>query len=118
MTFPVPARLQVELEAARQGLLAVAAIVARGREAFDASIDHQRALAFCWVSTGSALKHYARRAGMSQGRGPLAPAIQFRDKLAHQPLDRLAPEVVWETSVHDATELLRVIEALINDLSR
>jgi uncharacterized protein with HEPN domain len=55
---------------------------------------------------------------VSQGHGPLAPAIQFRDKLAHQPLDRLAPEVVWETSVHDAPELLRVVEALIDDLSR
>lgn len=118
MTFPVSARLQAELEAARQGLLTVAAMVAGGREAFAASADQQRALAFCWVSIGSALKHYARRAGMSQGHGPLAPAIQFRDKLAHQPLDRLAPEVVWETSVHDAPELLRVVEALINDLSR
>jgi len=57
-------------------------------------------------------------AGIPQGHGPLAPAIQFRDKLAHQPLDRLAPEVVWETSIRDAPELLRVVEALINDLRR
>jgi hypothetical protein len=47
-----------------------------------------------WVSVGSALKHYVRLAGIPHGHGPLAPAIQFRDKLAHQPLDRLAPEVV------------------------
>jgi hypothetical protein len=118
MTFPAPARLQAELEAARQGLHAAATMVAGGRDAFDASIDQQRALAFCWVSVGSALKHYARLAGIPQGHGPLEPAIQFRDKLAHQPLDRLAPEVVWETSVRDAPELLRVVEALLNDLRR
>src|SRR5215510_487397 len=103
---------------ARQGLRAAAATVAGGRDAFDARIDQRRALAFCWVSVGSALKHYARLAGIPQGHGPLAPAIQFRDKLAHQPLDRLAPEVVWETSIRDAPELLRVVEALINDLRR
>ena len=97
---------------------AVAAMVAGGRTTFDASTDQQRALAFCWVSIGSALKHYARLAGIPQGHGPLAPAIQFRDKLAHQSLDRLASEVVWETSVRDAPELLRVVEALINDLTR
>jgi len=118
MTFPASARLQAELEAARQGLHAVAAMVAGGRTTFDASTDQQRALAFCWVSIGSALKHYARLAGIPQGHGPLAPAIQFRDKLAHQSLDRLASEVVWETSVRDAPELLRVVEALINDLTR
>src|SRR5262249_51313660 len=43
MTFPAPARLQAELEAARQGLRAAAAMVAGGRDAFDASIDQQRA---------------------------------------------------------------------------
>ena len=84
----------------------------------DANIDRQRALAFCWVSVGSALKHYARLAGIPQGHAPLTPAIQFRDKLTHQPLDRLAPEVVWETSIRDGPELLRVVEALINDLPR
>jgi uncharacterized protein with HEPN domain len=93
-------------------------MVAGGRATFDASTDQQRALAFCWVSIGSALKHYARLAGIPQGHGPLAPAIQFRDKLAHQSLDRLAPEVVWETSIRDAPELLRVVEALINDMLR
>ena len=91
-------------------------MVAEGREAFDASPAQQRALAFCWVSVGSALKNYAHLAGVAQGHGPLAPAIQFRDKIAHQPLDRLASDVVWRTSVRDAPELLRVIEALVADL--
>ena len=39
-----------------------------GREAFDASEDRNRALAFCWVSTGSALKHYEQMTGVPQGR--------------------------------------------------
>lgn len=112
---PLP-RLGVELDAARQGLHAVAAIVAEGREVFDASLAQQRALAFCWVTVGSALKHYAQLAGIPQRHGPLAPAIHFRDRLAHQPLDRLAPDIVWETSVRDAPELLRIVEAVINDL--
>ena len=80
MTSPSVSRLRAELDAARQGLGAVAAMVAEGREAFDASAAQQRAPAFCWVSIGSALKHYARLAGVAQGHGPLAPAIQFRDK--------------------------------------
>lgn len=111
-------RLRAELEAARTGLDAIAAMVAQGREIFDTRHAQQRALAFCWVSTGSALKHYTQLAGLAQGRGPLAPAIHFRDRIAHQPLDRLAPEIVWETSVRDAPELLRVIEALIADLTQ
>jgi uncharacterized protein with HEPN domain len=110
-------RLRAELDAARQGLHAIAAMVAEGHEAFVASVAQQRALAFCWVSTGSALKHYARPGGLTQGHGPLSPAIHFRDRIAHQPLNRLAPEIVWETSTRDAPTLRRVVEALIDDLA-
>ena len=110
-------RLREELEAARHGLQAVAAVVAEGREIFDGSLAQQRALAFCWVSTGSALKHYAQLARLAQRQGPLAPAIHFRDRIAHQPLDRLDPASVWKTSVEDAPKLLRVVEALIDDLT-
>lgn len=109
-------RLREELDAALQGLHAVADVVAEGRGAFDASIRQQWALAFCWVSLGSALKHYVHLAGLPQREGPLTPAIRFRDRLAHQRLDRLAPALVWETSVRDAPELQRVVEALLDDL--
>lgn len=79
---------------------------------YDQNLDRQRALALCWISVGSALKHYAHIAGLPRGHGPLAPAIRLRDRLAHQPVDRLNPAVLWETSVRDAPELARIIAAL------
>ena len=61
--------LATQLDAALHGLQAVRRVVAEGgREAFDASEDRNRALAFCWVSTGSALKHYEQMTGVPQGR--------------------------------------------------
>lgn len=89
----------------------------RGARHFTGSVVQQRALAFCWVATGSALKHYTHLAGLPQGHGPLAPAIHLRDRVAHQPLDRLDPTIIWETSVQDAPDLLRVVEALYDDLA-
>lgn len=105
MTPNTTARLRAELVAARQGLHAVADMLTEGREVFAGSVIQQRALAFCWVSTGSALKHYTHLAGLAQGHGPLAPAIHLRDRIAHQPLDRLDSAIIWETSVYDAPEL-------------
>lgn len=116
MTPQPTRRLRAELEAARQGLNAIARMVADEREVFESSVVQQRALAFCWVTTGSALKHYTHLSGLPQGHGPLAPAIHLRDRIAHQPLDRLDPVIIWDTSVQDAPELLRVVDALFDDL--
>jgi hypothetical protein len=106
------ARQAHELAAAREGLAAIAALVEAGRSEFDANLDRRRALALCWISTGSALKHYATVAGIARGHDGLSPAIQFRDKLAHQALGQVNFEVVWESSDRDAPELSRVVEAL------
>ncbi len=49
-----PEELAAQLDAAIHGLQEVRRVVAEGgREAFDASEDRNRALAFCWVSTRS-----------------------------------------------------------------
>jgi uncharacterized protein with HEPN domain len=105
--------LATQLDAALHGLQEVRRVVAEGgREAFDASEDRNRALAFCWVSTGSALKHYAQMTGTPQGAPPLSAPIRFRDRLAHQRLDKLDLDLLWETSVRDAPLLLRVLSSL------
>ena len=55
-----PEELAAQLDAAIHGLHEIRRLVSDGgRDAFDASQDRTRALALCWVSVGSALKHYA-----------------------------------------------------------
>ena len=66
-----------------------------------------------WVTVGSALKDYASEAGISAGESPFTAVIGYRDRLAHQPLDRLDVEIVWETSVNRARPLLQVVEGLL-----
>lgn len=107
-----PSRLAAELVAAGEGLATIAGLVGAGQASYDGSVDRQRAVALCWISVGSALKHYAALSGMPQGHGPLAPAIRLRDKLAHQPVSRLDPAVLWQASVRDAPQLRRIVEAL------
>ena len=68
-----PDEVAAQLDAAIHGLEEVRRIVSEGgRATFDASEDRSRALAFCWVSTGSALKHYAHMIGAPQGAPPLS----------------------------------------------
>ncbi len=108
-----PEEIAAQLDAAIHGAEEVRRVVSEGgRAAFDASEDRSRALAFCWVSTGSALKHYAQLTGAPQGAPPLSAPIRFRDRLAHQRLDKLDLNLLWETSVRDAPLLLRVLSSL------
>ena len=108
-----PEEVAAQLDAALHGLQEVRRVVSEGgRAAFDASEDRSRALAFCWVSTGSAVKHYAQMTGAPQGASPLSAPIRFRDRLAHQRLDKLDLNLLWETSVRDAPVLLRVLSSL------
>lgn len=113
-----PEEIAAQLDAAIHGLGEVRRVVSEGgRATFDSSEDRSRALAFCWVSTGSALKHYAQMTGAPQGAPPLSAPIRFRDRLAHQRLDKLDLDLLWETSVRDAPLLLRVLSSL-SDQSR
>lgn len=85
----------------------------KAHTAFEASADRQRALAYVWITVGSALKDYASDVGIRPGEPPFAAVIGYRDRLAHQALDRLDVEIVWETSINRATLLLHVVEGLI-----
>lgn len=112
-----PEELAAQLAAAIDGLGEVRRLVSDGgRAAFDASEDRTRALAFCWVSVGSALKHYAHMTGTPQGASPLSAPIRFRDRLAHQRLDKLDVDLLWETSVRETPLLLRLLERLHDQL--
>ncbi len=98
-----PEQLTAQLDAAIHGFQEVRRVVSEGgRGAFDAGQDRSRSLAFCWVSTGSALTHYAQMTGAPQGAPPPSAPIWFRDRLAHQRLDKLDLDLLWETSVGDA----------------
>lgn len=105
-------RPAAELRAALDGLTEIRRIVEAGEALYRTNMDRQRALALCWISVGSALKHFAAATGRPQLHGPLTPAIRLRDKLAHQPVTRLDSAVLWQTSIHDAPRLRAVIEAL------
>ena len=109
--------LAAELSAAVHGLREIRELVGGGgRDAFVDSVDRQRALALCWVSVGSALKHYSQMTESEHGQPPLAAPIRFRDRLAHQRLDRLDPEILWETSVRQTPVLLRIVEGMLEQL--
>jgi uncharacterized protein with HEPN domain len=109
----VSSQLQAELDAALYALREIRRLVSNGgRDAFDASEDRRRAIAWCWVAAGSALKHYAQIAGTPQGEPPLSAPIRFRDRLAHQRLNKLDAHLLWETSVRETPVLLRIIEQL------
>jgi uncharacterized protein with HEPN domain len=112
-----PQELATQLDAAIYGLYSIRLLVSDGeRDAFDASEDRTRALAFCWVSVGSALKHFAQVTGTPQGAAPLSAPIRFRDRLAHQRLDKLDLDLLWETSVRETPVLLRILERLHDQL--
>ncbi len=63
-------------------------LVGHGRHECAASLDRQRALAFCWIAVGSALKDYTRSAQLPARQEPLSSPIRFRDRLAHQALSQ------------------------------
>ncbi len=105
--------LQAELDASLYALGEIRRLVSEGgRDAFDASEDRRRAIARCWVAAGSALKHYSQMAATPQGEPPLSAPIRFRDRLAHQRLDKLDADLLWETSVRETPCLFRTIERL------
>lgn len=47
-----------------------------------------------------------------RGQPPLAAPIRLRDRLAHQRLDKLDTDLLWETSVRETPVLFRIIEQL------
>lgn len=69
------------------------------------------------MSVGSALNHYAQMTGVPQGAAPHSAPIRFRDRLAHQRLDKLDLDLLWETSVRETPVLLRIVERLYDQLA-
>ena len=72
-----PEEVAAQLDAAIHGLHEIRRIVSEGGR--EASEDRSRALAFCWVSTGSAIKHYPQMTGAPRAhprcRHPYGSAI-------------------------------------------
>lgn len=60
---------------------------------------------------------YAQMTGTPQGLAPLSAPIRFRDRLAHQRLDKLDLDLLWETSVREPPVLVRLLEALRDQLA-
>jgi uncharacterized protein with HEPN domain len=100
------------LDTALHALDEIDRLVDGGPETYHASQDRQRALAYCWIAVGSALKDYTRLEGIGQGRPPLAAPIRLRDRLAHQALDHLDADLLWRTSTTHTTALRLVIATL------
>jgi uncharacterized protein with HEPN domain len=87
-------------------------LIGHGYDEFTASLDRQRALAFCWIAVGSALKDYTRVAQIPARQEPLSSPIRFRDRLAHQSLSLLDPLLLWQVSVERVAELRAVLLGL------
>ncbi len=84
-----------------------------GYEEFAASLDRQRALAFCWIAGGSALKDYTRPVQLpARQEEPLSSPIRSRNRLAHQPLSQLDAALLWRVSMERVTELRAIFIGL------
>ena len=57
------------------------ALVGYGHDEFAASLDRQRALAFCWIAVGSALKDYTRIVKLPARQEPGPPGNPHQDHL-------------------------------------
>ncbi len=97
---------------ALEALDEIDAIVSRGRPEFVASLDRQRALAFCWIAVGSALKDYTHIAKLPTRQEPLSSPIRFRDRLAHQSLSQLDAVLLWRVSTERVAELRAILIGL------
>ena len=87
-------------------------LVGYGYDEFAASLDRQRALAYCWIAVGSALKDYARLVQLSARQEPLSSPIRFRDRLAHQSLSQLDAALLWRVSIERVKELRAILVGL------
>lgn len=97
---------------ALEALDEIDAIVGHGRSKFAASRDRQRALAFCWIAVGSALKDYTHIANLPVRQEPLSSPIRFRDRLAHQSLSQLDADLLWRVSAERVAELRAILLGL------
>jgi hypothetical protein len=52
-------------------------LIGHGRQEFATSLDRQRALAFCWIAVGSALRDYTRIVRLSAPAGALVVPDQI-----------------------------------------
>lgn len=104
--------LEELLRFATEALDEVEAIVSRGRSEFAASLDRQRALAFCWIAVGSALKDYAHIAELPARQEPLSSPIRLRDRIAHQSLSPLDADVLWRVSTERVSDLQAILIVL------
>lgn len=96
-----------ELHGAREGLDAIAALVAGGRQAFEASGDRRAHLAYLWIVVGSRLKNHCAVLDIPRATGEFARAIALRQKLAYARPSKRDDELVWATSLQDAPGLAR-----------
>ncbi|MGH3693593.1 MAG: HepT-like ribonuclease domain-containing protein [Pseudonocardiaceae bacterium] len=75
-------------------------------------MDRQRALAFCWIGVGSALKDYAQITKLPAQQEPLSSPIRFRDRLAHQSLSQLDADILWRVSTERVSDLRGILIGL------
>jgi hypothetical protein len=87
-------------------------LVGHGRHEFAASLERQRARAFCWVAVGSALKDYTPHRAAAGPAGALVVPIRFRDRLAHQALSQLDSDLLWRVSTERVAELRVILISL------
>jgi uncharacterized protein with HEPN domain len=101
-----------ERDQALETLEAITLLRDGDRESFNASEDHRWALAFLWLSVGSALKQFCRLRGIEQGSSPFPGPIRMRDRLYYRPPSTVSPRILWDTCLHDADPLALLLRDL------
>ena len=86
----------------------VAAIVERGRDAFDADIALRRALERCLEIIGEAAKALSNDSRHAIADVPWSEIIRLRDLLSHR-YHRIEPDQLWVTAERDIPDLASAV---------
>ncbi|MGH9271910.1 MAG: HepT-like ribonuclease domain-containing protein [Ilumatobacteraceae bacterium] len=91
-------------------IVEVAAIVARGRAAFDSDIALRRAVERCLEIIGEASKALSDEVRAAISEVPWREIIRLRDRVSHH-YHRIEPDVLWVTAEEEVPQLVGAVLA-------
>lgn len=98
-----------ELDQALEALEAIRLLRNEGPEAFHNSEVRRWALAYLWITVGSALKQFCRLRDIPQNSSPFPGPIRMRDRLCYRPPSTLSGRILWDTCRNDTDQLIALL---------
>ena len=91
-------------------LLAIAGLVARGRDAWEADELVRLSVERRWITAGNYAESYRVGAGLAVAVDPWRELYDYRCLLAHALPELLDPERIWHDTVNDVARLQQAIQ--------